>query len=458
MINKKLKRNTKRVKVCLMLVAITFINTESFAQQQNYTNLALKDLLQIALNTNHEIKKAKLDVESGSYRTKEVWASALPKVEGLGGLTHNPLLQQSALPGEFFGQPGTTILVALGQKWNTNIGVSVSQVLLNQSVFAGLKAAKTSQDLYELQSSLTEEAVIEHITSAFYAILIQQKKLSVVDTTIGNTQKTLNIAITQYENGLIKEVDVKRLKVTVSNLKSQRQQLQNELDILTNQLKLIAGIPIAETLTLAKIESFEEKAALADNVNISNRTEMAMLETKQKLLQIELQATKAGRYPTLSLNGNYSYQGLSDEFPYTAGDQANWFDVASIGLALRIPIFNGFSTSSKIQQSKIANLKIQEDIALTTNQLNFAVTNAKNQMENSLITLNIQKENVELAREVAASIKVNYNNGLASLNDLLSSETSLTESENNYLMAMLNYKIAEIELIKAAGNLKSLIK
>ncbi|MCB9426337.1 MAG: hypothetical protein H6584_04835 [Flavobacteriales bacterium] len=47
--------------------------------------------------------------------------------------------------------------------------------------------------------------------------------------------------------------------VTVSNLKSQRQQLQNELDILINQLKLIAGIPVAEPLTLSKTESFEEK-------------------------------------------------------------------------------------------------------------------------------------------------------------------------------------------------------
>lgn len=456
MINKK---QTKRKKIgWLMLLATIFISVESFAQQQNYTNLALKDVLQIALNTNHEIKKAQLDVENGMYKTKEVRASALPRVDGSGGLTHNPLLQQSALPGDFFGQPGTTVLVALGQKWNTNIGVSVSQVLFNQSVFAGLKAAKTAQELFELQSTLTEDAVIEQVTSVYYAVLILQKKIDVVDTTINNTQKTLAIATTQYENGLIKEVDKKRLMVAVSNLKSQRQQLQNELDILINQLKLIAGIPVGESLTLAKTESFKEKETLPENIDISKRTEMVLLETQQKLLQIELQATKAGRYPTLTLAGSYSYQGLSNEFPYIAGDQANWFDVASIGLNLKIPIFSGFATSSKIQQSKIANQKIKEDIALTTNQLNFAVANAKNQIENSLITLNIQKENVELAREVASSIKVNYNNGLANLNDLLSSETSLTESENNYLMAMLNYKIAEIELIKASGNLKSLIK
>ncbi|MDF1675100.1 MAG: TolC family protein [Vicingaceae bacterium] len=456
MINEKQKRSSKVGWLTLLIMILMSI--ESFAQQGNYTNLTLKDVLQVALNTNHEIKKAKLEVESGHFKTKEVWAGALPTVEGVGGLTHNPLLQQSALPGEIFGEPGTTMLVALGQKWNTNIGVTVSQVLFNQSVFAGLKAAKTSQELYELQTSLTEEAIIEQVTSAYYAILIQQKKLSVVDTTISNTQQTLDIAITQYDNGLIKEIDKKRLMVTVSNLKSQRQQLQNELDILTNQLKLIAGIPMSESLSLAAEESFEEKGTFSENINISNRTEMAMLETQQRLLQIELQATKGGRYPTLSLSGNYSYQGLSNEFPYGAGDQANWFDVASIGLNLKIPIFNGFATNAKIQQSKIANQIIQEDIALTTNQLNFAVTNAKNQIENNLITLNIQKENVELAREVASSIKVNYNNGLASLNDLLSSETSLTESENNYLMAMLNYKIAEIELIKAAGNLKSLIK
>ena len=456
MIKEKQKRSRKLG--CLTLLIMILISIESFAQQQSYTNLTLKDVLQVALNTSHEIKKAKLDVKNGHFKTKEVWGAALPNVEGSGGLTHNPLLQQSALPGEIFGSPGTTMLVALGQKWNTNIGVSVSQVLFNQSVFAGLKAAKTSQELYKLQSLLTEEAIIEQVTSVYYAILIQQKKLNVVDTTISNTQRTLNIAITQYENGLIKEVDKKRMMVTVSNLKSQRQQLQNELDIIVNQLKLIAGIPIAESVTLAKEDAFEQKEGLLGNINISNRTEMAMLETQQKLLQIELQATRGGRYPTLSLNGSYSYQGLSNEFPYSAGDQANWFDVASISLNLKIPLFNGFATNAKIQQSKIANQLIQEDIALTTNQLNFAVTNAKNQMENNLITLNIQKENVELAREVASSIKVNYTNGLATLNDLLSSETSLTESENNYLMAMLNYKIAEIELIKAAGNLKILIK
>jgi len=69
MINKK---QIKSVKIgCLTLLAIVFINRESFAQQQNYNNLALKDVLQIALNTNHEIKKATLNVENSKYIIKQ---------------------------------------------------------------------------------------------------------------------------------------------------------------------------------------------------------------------------------------------------------------------------------------------------------------------------------------------------------------------------------------------------
>ena len=43
------------------------------------------------------------------------------------------------------------------------------------------------------------------------------------------------------------------------------------------------------------------------------------------------------------------------------------------------------------------------------------------------------------------------------LSDLLDAENSLTTAQNNYTTALLDYRIAEIQLIKAQGNLKSLL-
>ena len=64
---------------------------------------------------------------------------------------------------------------------------------------------------------------------------------------------------------------------------------------------------------------------------------------------------------------------------------------------------------------------------------------------------------MKLAQEVFFNTQNNYNNGLATLTDLLNAETSLTEANNNYSSALLSYRVAEIQLIKSQGELKSLL-
>ena len=86
-----------------------------------------------------------------------------------------------------------------------------------------------------------------------------------------------------------------------------------------------------------------------------------------------------------------------------------------------------------------------------------AFENSKKQIENSLITIENQKDNVKLAQEVFANTNNNYTQGLASLTDLLDAENALVEAQNNYTTAILEYKLAEIQFIKSKGELKNLL-
>ena len=90
--------------------------------------------------------------------------------------------------------------------------------------------------------------------------------------------------------------------------------------------------------------------------------------------------------------------------------------------------------------------------------LDLSYENAKKKIENSLITIKNQKENTKLSQEVLDNIKNNYIQGLASLTDLLDAENALTEAQNNYTTAILDYKLAEIQLIKSKGELRNLVK
>lgn len=441
-----------------------FILATLVTSAQEPVTLNLKDALNYALQANQNARKAKLDVESSEYKIDEVRARALPQVNGTAALTHNPLLQMSALPNIFGANPNPneTILVAFGQKWNANAGLSVSQTLFDKSVFTGLDAARATKEFYKLSSQVTEEQVIEQVATNYYQVLVQRQQVRVVDSTIKNTQKVQRILQGQYDNGLAKKIDVDRISVSVSNLQSNRQQLLNGVTLLENQLKFYMGMPINTPIIIpdAAIDAIKPQVvAITDGINVSQRLEYRLLQSQEKLLGYQKEAYKNEYYPSLSLSGNYSYQGTGNSVPILKGQHqgVNWFNAAAVGVTLKVPIFNGGATRSRIRQTEVSIKKLNEDKANTTLALNLAFENAKTQINNSIITLNSQEKNVKLAQEVFFNTQNNYNNGLATLTDLLNAETTLTEANNNYSSALLNYRVAEIQLIKSQGQLKSLI-
>ena len=441
-----------------------FVLAAGVLQAQEPLQLNLKDALKYALEANQNARKAKLDVENSEYQIDEVRSQALPQINGTGGLTYNPLLQKSALPNIFGANPNPneTILVAFGQKWNAAAGVSLSQNLFNKSVFTGLDAAKAAREFYKISQQLTEEQVLEQVATNYYQVLVQRQQVGVLDSTIRNTQRVQQILEGQYKNGLAKKIDVDRISVSISNLQSQRQQLINGVALLENQLKFYMGMPINTPIAIpqTEINAIQPQAvAMNEGINAEDRTEVRLLRQQEDLLNFQKESIKAEYYPSLSLSSSYTYQGLGNTVPLFKGKSSgvNWVDAASVSLNLRIPIFNGGATKSRIKQTEISIKKLNEDIANTTLGLNLAYENAKTQINNSIITLNAQRKNVQLAQEVFANTQNNYNNGLATLTDLLNAETSLTEANNNYSSALLNYRVAEIQLLKSQGGLKSLI-
>lgn len=440
-------------------IIVAFALFTSVFQAQDVKELTLKDALQYAIENKSDAKKAKLEVENSKYKIAEVRAMALPQINLSGGLTYNPILQESALPGEFFGQPGQVILVPFGQDWNSNAVMSFSQNLFNQQVFTGLKAAKSTREFYQINQLLTEEQLIEKVSSSYYQVYVYQQKLKIAESNLESTNKVKNIIDGQFKNGLARKIDLDRISVKVSNLEAAKQQLINAVQLQENTLKFFIGMPIEQAIKLPENTMEVTAVVFEKNTDVSNRTEMALLKKQETLLGYQKKAFQSEYYPTLSLNANYGYQGLGKEFPWLAkpSDGVYWSDFSSIGLSLRIPLFNGFSTSSKVHQANISLEKIAVDINDAKLALNYQFENAKTQINNSVINLNTQEQNMKLAKEVLENTQNNYINGLASLTELLDAENALTESQNNYTASQLEYKLAEIQIIKSKGELQTLL-
>jgi outer membrane protein TolC len=421
--------------------------------------LTLKDAITYALENKADAKKAKLEVENSEYKIQEVRSRALPQISANGSLTYNPILQTNVLDGAMFGQPGQSVQVAFGQKWTSGAGVSLSQAIFDQSVFTGLRAAKSTREFYQINNQLTEEQVIERVANNYYSVYVQRERLILLDSNYVNTTKVRDIVKGQFDNGLAKRIDLDRIIVKMSNIDTDRQQIKNQIELQENALKFYMGMPIETQIVMPKTEFEVTPAALTEAPNTANRTEYLLLKKQEELLEFQKTAVKAEYYPTLSLVAGYNYLGQGPEMPLFAkpADGVYWSDYSAIGLNLKVPIFSGFGTRSRVRQADNAIKTLQEDIKDTQLGLDLDYRNAKAQIENNLVTIKNQKENMRLAEDILKNTKNNYLQGLASLTDLLDSENASLEAQNNYTRAVLAYKIAEIALIKSKGELKNLL-
>lgn len=439
--------------VSVFLLSISFFNVT--AQEK----MTLKDAINYALENKADARKARLDVENSEHLIGEVRSRALPQINASGNLMYNAILQEMAMPGDIIGMPGETLLVAFGQKWTAIGGVHLSQNLFDYSVFTGLKAAKTTREFYKINEQLTQEQVIEAVAKNYYQIFITRQKLETIEQTLENTNKVKNTVEGLFENGLAKKIDLDRIKVTIVNLESALKQLENAAVLQENSLKFLIGMQIDTPIELVE-ENLEMEITpiLHETPDVKKLTQYQLLETQKQLLIYNKQSIKAAYYPTLSLVANYSYQGLGDKFPIGGkpADGVYWTDYSTIGLNLNIPIFSGFRTRSLVRQAQTRLDVLEEDMKEAELALNFAYENAKTQINNNIITIENQRENVKLAEEVLENTQNNYLNGLASLTDLLEAENALADAKNNYSNALLEYKVAEIELIKSRGELDTL--
>lgn len=429
-------------------VAILFAFFQTVSAQQTLT---LKEAIDFALKNKAEALKAKNEIKRGDLQIKEAKSGALPQISASGALQYNAIIQESALQ-----MNDELMVIRMGQPWNTNATVSVYQALFDQRVFTGLKAAKSTREFYQINAQLTDEQIIERVSTAYYQVFVTEQKLQNIDASYDNTNKVKKIIQSLYDNGLAKEIDLDRTKVGLVNIQSARQQIVNSVALQENALKFYMGMPIETEIELVGEDVTINEYLLEEKFDYTKRTEVAAVLKQKELLGYNLEATKALLYPTVGLAANYGINGFGQNFPIH--NSTYWSDVANFALQVKVPIFTGGATKAKIAQAQLDIDALDIDIKDMILGLDLEYHNAKTQIENLVVNLANQKENVALAKKVFDNTQANYQHGLAPLTEVLDSEQAYTEAKNNYSNVLLEYKVAEVALLKARGELNTILQ
>lgn len=445
---------------CLLLSAAR----PACAQTQPVT---LQELLKTALSGNYDVKVSELDEENVNRQIAETRAKALPQINGTGNVTDNYKRQVLILPAGMIpgaeGGSGPTKLVA-GTKYSAAVGVEATQPLLDMAAFNGLKAARAGREYYSMNTRKTREEVIYDVAQAYYQIQADQQEAALQQRTMAILEQLVRASEGQYKNGLARKVDLDRIRVNLINAQSRYTQAQQKVASRTQSLKAMLGLPVTTPLVFDSLSTdslvvASQSTSAGAEYKAGKQTDILLLESQIRLSTLERSAIRAENYPRLSLFFNYSHNIMSDKLGpvFTGNDPAITYGMGTWGVRLQVPIFDGLARHSRAAQSTIKIRRLEQQRQAAVLQSDARYENAHTQITSTLATIRAQQENVQLSEEVYTSTQANYNLGLSPLTDLLDAQTSFLEAQNIYTKSLLDYKLAELDILRASGTLQTLV-
>jgi outer membrane protein len=436
------------------LFTLTAVLLLAFAGNAQTNTFSLKQSLQFALQNHPTLSIYKNEQEIANYKAKEALAGYLPQVNASVSADDNLKLQTTVIPAGVFGP--TESKVTFGNKYTTVATLQAEQTIYDQAMILGIKAAKPNTQLAGLNKEKNDENIIYNAATAYYQAMIYKEQEKLLTENERKYQDLLPALKLQYEKGIAKKIDYDRVRVNLLNIQSQKQVAQTNYEVALNQLKNAIGMPLNAPLTLTdsvNISTSLQPLANQD-FNTTNKLDYKIQQQNIELYNIDIKRKRASNLPTVSMYYRYGQQAFGGTLSKT---YSNWYDFSGIGLKVNVPIFSGLRRNSQLKQSQLSLENAVNNLKISETNWTLQYQNAQTKLLSSYTNAQTNKENLSLAQDVFATTSLQYQKGTTSLTELLNADYSYKEAQNNYITSVINYYIANIELERAKGNLKTFV-
>ena len=212
-------------------------------------------------------------------------------------------------------------------------------------------------------------------------------------------------------------------------------------------------MPQRDTLLLTDSLTEEEikKDLLDGTYSYADRKDIQVLTAAAKLNSYNVKRYQLSRIPTIAAFASYSKNAQRQTFDFFG--KGDWFTTSLIGVKLSVPIFDGFARRAKIQNAKLTLEKSNNNVEQAKQNMDYEVTTIRDRMKTSILTLDNQKQNIQLAEDVYNNTKKKYEQGLGSNQEIYTAQTELKVAQNNYYGALFDAISAKIDYLKATGKL-----
>ena len=424
-----------------MIYVMALLCCLSIDAQKKWT---LQDCINYAMENSVSMKLAKIKKQSAQEDALQSKAALLPTLTASTsqGGGYSPFDNTAADKVYYNGSYGVNAQWTVWNGWqNTNTA----------------KVSKLTEEQADLSIDVTANSLQEQITKLYIQILYLTEAIEVNRQSLETSKKNEERGQQMVEVGKMSKADLAQLTAQRASSEYNIVESETQLARYKMQLKQVLELKDEKEFDIA-IPSTTDQQALADIPSLNSVYEDALAhrpEIKNAKLDIEasnlqLKIAKAGKLPTVTLNGGVSTSTSSLSSLAWGTQMKNGFGVtASVGVS--VPIFDGRRTKTSINKAILAQEQAQVrynneqiDLYATIEGYWLDAVNNQQKFRSASATVESEQESYNLLQE-------QFNLGLKNIVELLSGKDKLLTAQQNKLQSKYTTILAQ-QLLKFYQN------
>ena len=402
---------------------------------------SLRDVIQIALNSNPDIQSAQDNLEAAKRVVQESYGAYLPNVDGYVNKEHTTLPSPSA---------GSTPLLGLDRSYSVG-SVSMSQTLFDfgkglEDIRAKRAESRSSEeDLLALRNVIQLSA-----ERAFYDVAAAEKLVAVAKKSLSQFQETFRRTDLMVRTGTRPQFDLSQAQVELSKAELALINARNARDLAKVALLNIMGWQRVESFVLQEPE-VSTRTLRVQTLSMDRLTDIALEnrpEMRRAHLQIEaardrLKEQRRAYFPTIAASGWYG-RFLPD---YPDSIRGAW----GYGVGANWNLFDGMSTTFRVKE--LAARLDQSEARAKRQSQNIVAEVASSYMNLVRAEQNetVADEGLVYAKENFHYAQLRYDSDIGTILELLVAETSLVNADAVQVQARYRYATSFAALQRAVN-------
>src|SRR5688572_15344341 len=446
-----------------LFIVLILIHKNSFSQEPVKPGISLKDAINMAFQNSRDLKIIDSELQLGQLDRQEQIATLKPQVKAYGKY-HWYWAEQ---PEYIFPEDAGDVLsngtsegpypLQIGLPNNLAMGVNVEQRIFDQRFFLSKQSNELFGSLAENRVKVGKDEIAYEIARQFFELNELQSRQKLLVFTKHRISQAIKILEIQVRNEMIADTELEKTKLRLQKAEAGELRLQNGIRQKSVYIRSLMGLNAEDTQEFQASSTDTIPLIMIQGIDsILKPASFDLLEDMKESNLIKLEYMKAGHLPSLDFFADMRWVSQSEDFSFFQSEALN--NQSFLGLKLDIPIYSGDLFRKQKQKAGIQNdiYKMQQDKIIEGQQLQ--VSRYKQELESLHVEWEIQQRLEDIALRQLKIAESKLDKGVMNINDFFVAEEEWINAGQEKNQLLLKLKMAEIDLLKASGQLEILYK